>query len=206
MSWYEDAVAAVLVQAAVGADVAAEVVAGTRPDPAPGTPALARVRRQRTAATQKPERDRDVEAWKTTMDRLDREEREAATAISAVIEPSRVVAYLRDLPETWRKAEGGRGRRMLAEALFSRIKAKGFREIEFELTPNLPLASRRSRRAARIARGRVGGSPTPDCRMIRPRSRRPKRRIDRAQSVIRPMTVARVRQSLRADAAVSPPG
>jgi len=70
------------------------------------------------------------------MDRLDREEREAATTASDAVEPSQVVACLRDLPETWRRAEGGRGRRMLAEALFSRIKARGFREIEFELTEN----------------------------------------------------------------------
>jgi hypothetical protein len=43
---------------------------------------------------------------------------------------------LLNLPETWRRAAGGRGRRMVAEALFSSVRVLGFREIEFELTPN----------------------------------------------------------------------
>jgi hypothetical protein len=43
-------------------------------------------------------------------------------------------AYLRDLATTWHKAEGGAGRRILAEALFERIDALGFREATLLLT------------------------------------------------------------------------
>jgi hypothetical protein len=44
------------------------------------------------------------------------------------------VRYLRDLAATWHKAEGGWGRRMVAEALFERIDARGFREATLRLT------------------------------------------------------------------------
>ena len=47
---------------------------------------------------------------------------------------SRVVRYLRELASTWRKAEGGSGRRTLAEARSERIEALGFREATLRLT------------------------------------------------------------------------
>jgi hypothetical protein len=37
-------------------------------------------------------------------------------------------AYLRELPKTWAKAKGGKGRAMLATALFDRIDVLGKRE------------------------------------------------------------------------------
>jgi hypothetical protein len=69
-----------------------------------------------------------------TMRRLDAEEVATSSAEREMAPAAQVVAYLRDLPATWRRATGGRGRRMLAETLFSGIRALGFREIEFELT------------------------------------------------------------------------
>jgi hypothetical protein len=42
--------------------------------------------------------------------------------------------YLRELSTTWRKADGGPGRRMLTEALFSRIEVLGGREATIHLT------------------------------------------------------------------------
>ena len=44
------------------------------------------------------------------------------------------VRYLRELSTTWRKADGGPGRKMLAEALFSRIEVLGGREATIHLT------------------------------------------------------------------------
>jgi len=35
------------------------------------------------------------------------------------------VRYVQDLPETWRRAEGGSGRQLLASALFDRIDVLG---------------------------------------------------------------------------------
>jgi hypothetical protein len=69
------------------------------------------------------------------MARLDTEEREARQVREAAGVPADVAARcLRDLAMTWREAEGGRGRRMLAEALFERIDARGFREATLLLT------------------------------------------------------------------------
>ena len=44
------------------------------------------------------------------------------------------VRYLRELSATWRKADGGPGRRMLAEVLFSRVEVLGGREATIHLT------------------------------------------------------------------------
>lgn len=42
--------------------------------------------------------------------------------------------YVRELPETWRKAEGGSGRQLLASALFDRIDVLGLREATVHLS------------------------------------------------------------------------
>jgi len=134
MRWYEDAVGDLLAHASVGADVVAKVVAEVQRDAAPDPGLLARIRRERSAATQKLERDRDIEAWEATMRRLDAEEAAIKSSKREVIPAAQVAKYLRELPVTWRRALGGSGRRLLAEALFSRIRVLGFREIEFEVT------------------------------------------------------------------------
>ena len=136
MNWYEDTVGDLLGQASLGADVVAKVVAELQQDAAPDPLLLARVRRERSTATLRLERDRDVEAWQETMRRLDAEEAAASSAMQEAIPADQVVDYLRNLPETWRRAAGGRGRRMVAQSLFTGVQALGFREIEFELTRN----------------------------------------------------------------------
>ena len=135
MNWYEDAVGDLLKHVSLGADVVARVVEEIQRDVAPEPLQNARVKRERAAATQRLERDRDTEAWQATMRRLDAEEAVTRGTPPEVIPAAQVVAYLKSLPETWRRATGGRGRRMLAETLFSGIRVSGFREIEFELTP-----------------------------------------------------------------------
>jgi hypothetical protein len=44
------------------------------------------------------------------------------------------VRYLQELPKTWRLAAGGRGRQMLATALFDRIAVLGMREATVDLS------------------------------------------------------------------------
>jgi hypothetical protein len=44
------------------------------------------------------------------------------------------VAYLRELPLTWRKAAGGVGRQLTADALFDRIEVLGLQEATVHLT------------------------------------------------------------------------
>ncbi len=44
------------------------------------------------------------------------------------------VRYIRELPETWRKADGGPGRQLLASVLFSRIEVLGIREATVHLS------------------------------------------------------------------------
>jgi hypothetical protein len=67
--------------------------------------------------------------------RLDAEEREARRPRDVEGVPADVaVRYLRELATTWKKADGGPGRRMLAEALFSRIEVLGARQATIHLT------------------------------------------------------------------------
>ena len=69
------------------------------------------------------------------MARLDTEELEARRPQRVQRVPADVaVRYLRELSTTWRKADGGPGRKMLAEALFSRIEVLGGREATIHLT------------------------------------------------------------------------
>jgi len=69
------------------------------------------------------------------MGRLDREDAEARSVREPDGVPADVaVRYLRELGTTWRHSDGGPGRRMLAEALFERIEAKGARELSLRLT------------------------------------------------------------------------
>jgi hypothetical protein len=44
------------------------------------------------------------------------------------------VRYMQDLPETWRKAEGGPGRQLLASALFDQIDVLGMQEATVHLS------------------------------------------------------------------------
>ena len=133
---YEAAVGMVLEQVSLGAETLTQVVGYvTAPPSAPDRLALVRVEHERDTALARYRRDRDSVVLDRTMARLDAEEREARQVHEAAGVPADVaVCYLRDLATTWHKAEGGAGRRLLAEALFERIDALGFREATLLLT------------------------------------------------------------------------
>jgi hypothetical protein len=58
MNWYEDAVGDLLEHASLGADLVAKIVKEIQGDAAPDPLLLARIKRERSAAMQKLERDR----------------------------------------------------------------------------------------------------------------------------------------------------
>jgi len=133
---YESAIEKVLDAVSVGSNTLTQVVGLVASPPSgPDRLGLARIERERDAALAQYRRDRDTGHLERTMARLDREE----AAARRVREPDGVpadiaVRYLRELGTTWRRSEGGQGRRMLAEALFERIEAKGLREMTLKLT------------------------------------------------------------------------
>jgi hypothetical protein len=131
----EDAIGKVLDRVALGADSLTRVVGMVvSPPSSPDGQALARIERERDAAMARYRRDRDSGALDDAMTRL-AEEREARRSREVDGVPADVaVRYLRELPTTWKKADGGPGRRMLAEALFSRIEVLGAREATTHLT------------------------------------------------------------------------
>ena len=96
---------------------------------------IARIARERQAATAKYLRDRDTDALEAAMTRLDEEEREASEEkVEDGVPAAEAVRYLKELGRTWSAADGGKGRKMLAEALFERIEVRGFREARLHLT------------------------------------------------------------------------
>jgi hypothetical protein len=69
------------------------------------------------------------------MTRLDREALATVAPDPAAPVPTEVaVRYLRELPDTWRRAQGGPGRAQLARALFARIDVLGLQEATVHLT------------------------------------------------------------------------
>ncbi len=101
----------------------------TAPPSSPDRLALARIERERDSALARYRRDRDSGALDLAMARLDAEQREASRPREVEGVPADVaVLYLQELSKTWAKADGGPGRRMLAEALFERIDVLGGRE------------------------------------------------------------------------------
>ncbi len=81
--------------------------------------ALARIAREQDAAASKYLRDRDIMALEATMTRLDAEERDARQErIVTGVPREQAVRYLSDLRMTWEAADGGPGRKALAQALF----------------------------------------------------------------------------------------
>lgn len=133
---YEDAVGQVLDRVALEAELLSKVVGFVAEAPSsPDALELARIERQRDTAMARYRRDRDSLALDDAMTRLDAEEAAAHRPSQFEGVPADVaVRYLKDLPETWRLAEGGPGRRMLAEAIFERIDFLGFREARIRLT------------------------------------------------------------------------
>ena len=90
-------------------------------------------------------RDRDATVLERTMAQLDAEQVAAESRDRVEGVPADVaVRYVRELPETWRRAEGGKGRQLLAGALFDRIDVLGMREATVHLSAHaVGTASRR---------------------------------------------------------------
>ncbi len=133
---YEEIVEGLLAEIAVGAGTLTRVVGvldGS--NPAPDRRELDRIERERTRATTRYLRDRDIARLDGTMRELDRAAETARTPRAADVVPADVaVRYLRELPETWRAADGGAGQQLLASALFSRIEILGLQEATVHLT------------------------------------------------------------------------
>ena len=80
-------------------------------------------------------RDRDPVTLERTMADLDREQVAAESRRASEGVPADVaVRYVRELPETWRRAEGGKGRQLLASTLFDRIDVLGIQEATVHLS------------------------------------------------------------------------
>jgi DNA invertase Pin-like site-specific DNA recombinase len=136
--WYEQAVGQLLEHVRLGAATLAAVVGDVVAPPATVDRfALARIEREREAAWARYRRDRDAAVLERTMARLDAEQAEAERPTRPEgIDAAEARRYLEQLADTWNALEGvpGRGRRMLAEALFERIDVLGFREAKVHLT------------------------------------------------------------------------
>jgi DNA invertase Pin-like site-specific DNA recombinase len=133
---YEQIVEALLAEASIGAGAIAGVVAEVaRGDRGRDDDTSERIARERERAMARYLRDRNADALDRTMSQLDREQAAAATEPSTEGIPADVaVQYVRKLPETWRKAEGGPGRQLLASALFDRIDVLGLRDATVHLS------------------------------------------------------------------------
>jgi hypothetical protein len=69
------------------------------------------------------------------MTSLDRDQAAIQAPRSAESVPADVaVAFLRELPKSWARAKGGKGRAMLATALFERIDVLGMQEATVHLS------------------------------------------------------------------------
>ena len=98
--------------------------------------ALARIDREREAATRKLAQTRDVAAWQAAMSRLDAAESLARQPpAGARLTPPEIVAYLRSLPALWVDS-GPDARQTLTTAIFARTDVLGFERMEYELTPD----------------------------------------------------------------------
>jgi hypothetical protein len=151
-AWYEGAVGALLGRVGTLDDVAlAEVVrlhATHRPQV--DELALARIDREREAATRKLAQTRDVVAWQAAMGRLDAAEALARQPLEGRrLTPAEIVAYLRSLPGLWADS-GPDARQAIATAIFARTDVLGFERMEYELTSDaIALGLDGARRCAR---------------------------------------------------------
>ena len=134
---YESVIGRVLDQVRLGAaDVARIVSLASSGDVGTDRIALRRIEQERTAAASRVVRDRNYEALRLTMERLDREEADALRSrTEAGVPADAAVRYLRGLARTWGLADGGVGRKMLVNALFEQVEVLGLREVTLRLTP-----------------------------------------------------------------------
>ena len=89
---------------------------------------LARIRRERQQATRRLEADRDVAAWKATMERLDCEEAEAQPAVASCMTAREIAESLADLQTLYADAEPVTQHRIV-QALFEQVEVLGPSEV-----------------------------------------------------------------------------
>ena len=135
-AWYEGAIGALLGEiGSVDEATLAEVVrlhAAHRPEV--DDLALARIDREREAATRKLALTRDVVAWQSAMSRLDAAEALARQPLArGRLTPPEIVAYLRSVPALWADS-GPDARQAISTAIFARTDVLGFERMEYELT------------------------------------------------------------------------
>ena len=129
-SSFEGLVRQALGHVSANASLVAAVVGRVADDESgPDPVTLARIERDRDAATTRYRRDRDPDALEATMRALDQQERQAKAARADGPTPDEAVESLRELPELWDDAEPS-GRRLLAEALLDRIDVLGARKVK----------------------------------------------------------------------------
>jgi hypothetical protein len=126
---YDGIIPQALARIAVVAKLRTEAIAAaTRPTTTTGDLlTVARINREREAATNRYLRDRDTKALEATMSRLDAEEEEARGREPATPTAAEALSYLADLPGAWARGDDA-GRRAVAAALFGRIDVLGTRE------------------------------------------------------------------------------
>jgi DNA invertase Pin-like site-specific DNA recombinase len=120
------ALAHIVANASLTAEV--EDAIGERADPLPDQFRLARIRRDRQQATRRLEGDRDVAAWKATMERLDHDEAEAQVTDGSSLTSGEIAASLRDLQSLFADAEPATQHRIVA-ALFEQVEVLGPSEV-----------------------------------------------------------------------------
>ena len=127
---YDDVASRALAHVAANAALIAEVddAIEDRLGHIPAQFRLARIRRERQQATRRLEADRDVAAWKATMDRLDREEAEAQATDAASLSMQGVAESLADLQTLYADAEPMTKHRIV-QALFEQMEVLGPNEV-----------------------------------------------------------------------------
>jgi hypothetical protein len=96
--------------------------------PAPDQFRAARIRRERLQATRRLEVDRDVAAWKATMERLDQEETDSRVTEESPMTSSEIAASLADLQSLFADAEPATQHRIV-QALFEQVEVLGPNEV-----------------------------------------------------------------------------
>ena len=103
--------------------------------PGPSQAELDGIAKDRQRALDRYLKDRDAARLGEAMATLNRDQTALQAPRPAEPGPADVaVAYLRELPKTWAEAKGGKGRQMLATALFDRIDVLGMREVTVHLS------------------------------------------------------------------------
>ncbi len=111
------------------AQLAAVVAYNSQATTGPSGADLDRIARERQRTLDRYLRDRDTARLDQAMAALDRDQAALQAPRPAEPVPADVaVRFLRELPVTWAEAKGGKGRQLLASAVFDRIEVLGLRE------------------------------------------------------------------------------